>query len=64
MTNEQAQEIALNALESFVREHDYPCDGLREVGECFLCQELEQMQEAYKMLGRKWPFKKYPKRNP
>ncbi len=59
MSAEVALEVLANYAETMATEHETPCDGIREVGECYICQEFFPLAEAFEVLGmadraRKW----------
>ncbi len=59
MSVEVAIEVLANYAETMAGEHETPCDGIREVGECYICSEFQPLAEAFEVLGmadrtRKW----------
>lgn len=46
----QALEEIQNAFNAWNEDHQSPCDGIEECGECFLCEAKEPAQNSLKKL--------------
>jgi hypothetical protein len=49
--DKQALETILSYVITMANEHSTPCDAMTECGECFICEQYENVPAAFKALG-------------